>query len=76
VLKSIDKKMDQVIKSLAISAASGITDELQKMKTLKALELTSDEIGAYLGTSGTAVRTALSRHKNKPKSKKTGEHGE
>jgi len=73
VLKSIDRKMDQVIKMLALNSVQGMTDDLQKMKTLSSLGLSSEEIGSFMGITGSAVRMWLTG--GNKKSKKGGKNG-
>jgi hypothetical protein len=73
VLRSIDKKMDQVVKMLALSTVQGMNDDLQKMKTLSNLGLSSAEIGLFLGITGSAVRFRLTEQgRKRKKGKKNG----
>jgi hypothetical protein len=62
MLISIDKKMDQMIKLLAINLVRDL-DQNSKIKTLAALGLTSFDIADYLGISAAGVRMALMRSK-------------
>jgi hypothetical protein len=68
VLMSINRKLDEVIKLLAVVAVSN-KDETIQMKALKAHGLSSEEIGTFLGKGGSAVRMALKKAK-KAKSRK------
>lgn len=74
VLKSIDRKMDQVIKLLAMNAVKGM-DDVGQIKALRALDLTFEEIGAFMGTSADAPQKRLARLEESPKSKKGEKSG-
>lgn len=73
VLRSIDRKMDQMIKMLALNSVRDL-DQNGKIQTLVALGLTSTDIASYLGISSAGVRMALMRSK-KTKSKKGAKNG-
>lgn len=74
VLRSIDKKMDSVIKLLALNSVKD-KDEPEQIKILTSLGLTSEEIGTSLGLSAGTVRWHLHNMKNKRKSKSGGKDG-
>lgn len=54
LLEEISKKLDKIIGVLAVQ---NIKDDNTKIKILKKLNFTSDEVGALLGIKGTSVRT-------------------
>jgi DNA-binding CsgD family transcriptional regulator len=74
VLKSIDRKLDQVINLLAMNAVKD-KEEQEQIKILNSLGLTSEEIGNSLGITAGAVRWHLHNMKNKRKSKSGGKGG-
>lgn len=59
---------------LAMSSVNGL-DEVGKINALKSLNLTFEEIAAFLGTTPDAARMKLNRSKTMSKSKKGAKNG-
>jgi hypothetical protein len=63
ILKSIDSKLDVVIKLLAVNAIKGKSDA-EQIEFLHNLKMTSPEIGQLIGRSDSNVRLYLTKKKS------------
>lgn len=69
VLQAIDRKMDQVIKLVAMSSVKD-KPEIDQIRILKASGLTFKEIGTFMGTGEDAPRKRLEVEEKKVKTRK------